>query len=327
MAERYDATTHVALSADSVHMPGVLALISSVLSNSRQPAQIHVHIFVNAHSRAKFERAVGCSGSATTGATVDVHPVDKGRFRLTSIGGDNVFAERLRIYLPELLPPTVSSVLWLDADALMVGDAVELMKRVFRGGHKTCGVAVVPREMKKIRSSTGLSEGGLRKLGLTRVSEQDSVWNAGLMAINLDQWRARGTQRAVESLALRRKTVLGFSGFAGMTPKSDTQTPLVLLFANGSSGCLQELPSTWMVEGLGWKHVPRQRICEARLLHWSGKHKPWNEGSANYHQALWLPHYSVPCAEPLSGTVGHRRSNQSLATFCGRAREGLDLDF
>ena len=82
---------------------------------------------------------------------MDVHPVDKGRLA--------DFDRRLqclcfvpRIYLQNRCQR-------LDADALMAGDAVELMKRVFRGGHKTCGVAVVPREM-KIRSSTGLSEEG-----------------------------------------------------------------------------------------------------------------------------------------------------------------------
>ena len=59
-----------------------------------------------------------------------MHEVNKQRFVLTSKGGDKVFSERLRIYLPELLPE-VNKVLWLDADAIVVGDIIELMRRAF----------------------------------------------------------------------------------------------------------------------------------------------------------------------------------------------------
>ena len=288
--------THVALSSDITQLAGATALVHSLLSATEVPAALHVHVLTTAgETQAAFERVLECSGLASAfGATVTVHGVDPSRFRLTSGRDSRVLAERVRIYLPALLPQ-VDKVLWLDADGIVRGDARALMAGLFEGEHSACGAAVVPRA-KTVASLMRLSRWQLDLIGLGGVAASAPVWNAGLLAMNLRQWRARGTTRAVATLASRLATRLNFTGFPGMTPKSDTQSPLVLLYANGTAhGCLQHLPKAWMVDGLGWKRVDKAELCRAKFWHWSGPSKPWaHTHDSQHYRALWLPHQTFP---------------------------------
>ena len=94
--------------------------------------------------------------------------------------------------------------------------------------------------------------------------------------------QGRITER-LEAL-IDRLAARGFRGFPGISTKDpgkdgavhDSQTPLVLFFKN-ISGSIQPMPSSWNVDGLGWKEVPRKKVCAGEYLHWSGKHKPWQK--------------------------------------------------
>ena len=53
--------------------------------------------------------------------------------------------------------------------------------------------------------------------------------------------------------------------------KLGTQPILNIAFANN----FQVLEKAWNTAGLGYKKVSQQVINNAKILHWTGKQKPW----------------------------------------------------
>lgn len=205
----------------------------------------------------------------------------------------------VRFYLPSLLP-AVDHILWVDSDALVLGDVHWLMSTVFVKRWANALLAAVPK-VKTLKQGTTLTPKSLAHLGLHGVSINDTLFNAGMVALNLRQWREEGVTSQLERLVRALKVRVGFKGFPGMSTVADSQTPMVLLFHNlsGSHGrrrVVQPLPPAWNVDGLGWRSptgkfkVPRRLLCGAHYLHWSGGHKPWTLKGADHYQDLWTPY-------------------------------------
>merc|ERR1712176_480443 len=122
------------------------------------------------------------------------------------------------------------------------------------------------------------------------------TFSAGVLLYNLEKWRSGSLTRALE----RWSQVL--QGFFG------TQLAMCMEFV----GKFDEMHWSWNVEGLGIEasHLPQRCIDGARVLHWSGPHKPWGPRTDHWvwgkwvpaHDYLFTPHSvrnSVHCAQTL----------------------------
>ena len=306
---------HVAMSASANQLRGLVVAIASVLVSTPTPSAVTIHLFLaeDAAQVRALNAAIACirKAGARRGAAIEVHTIDSKRgFRLLHGRGQGAVANLVRFYLPQLLPH-VDTVLWIDADGLVLGDVSHLTSTLFTGEHAESAVAAVERPGKELGKATGLNEKDLRALGLSRVGLSDSVFNAGFLGLNLRAWRKQDTTSRVERLVVKLGQ-RGFKGFPGISTKEagavhDSQTPLVLLFKNQSRS-IQQLPGAWNIEGLGWKKVPRERVCTGLYLHWSGRFKPWRKPHVNdtglaYYRDVWqsyaamaLEYGSVECA-------------------------------
>jgi len=184
--------------------------------------------------------------------------------------------------------------LWIDVDGIVLGDVRVLLSSLFVGEYSNSSVAAVERRNKSITKATGLSTDDFKKLGLFNIQETSSVFNAGFIGINLEVWRNADVTTSIES-TVEKLRIHGFEGFPGISTvevvngkreSHDSQTPLVLIMRN-EKGAVQHIEKEWNVEGLGWKWISRNSVCEAKFLHWSGKNKPWRTKKAMYVD-IWL---------------------------------------
>ena len=134
------------------------------------------------------------------------------------------------IYL-ELLPALlddVDKVLWVDSDALVLGDVVPLLRDAFRGEHHNRSLAGVLRRYKTMANMVGITKVQQMKLGLTAMDIHGPTVNAGLVALNLRAWRHRQLTQRLEVLIAKLPKVR-LRGFSGMSTVQDSQTPMILL--------------------------------------------------------------------------------------------------
>jgi len=288
----FDAQVHIALSADATQLQPLLVCLVSIVENTHSQNNLYVHIFVSsANLGEEVERKVKCL--AYNDVKFRFHVVKTELYSLLKDRSEAAFANLVRFYLPSLLP-NVHKVLWIDVDGLVLGDVRVLLSSLFVGEYSNSSVAAVERRNKSIAKATGLSTDDFKNLGLFNIQGTSSVFNAGFIGINLEVWRNKNVTTSIESI-VEKLRIHGFEGFPGISTVEvvngkrephDSQTPLVLIMRN-EKGAVQHIEKEWNVEGLGWKWVSRNSVCEAKYLHWSGNNKPWRTKKALYVE-IWL---------------------------------------
>ena len=314
---------HVALGADRRQLLGLLGTLGSLLRHAVAPSRLHVHVFTLSAEAALIARAVECVVSEVGGgATVRVVPVEEpaeqGSRNATAAaslapgavpqGSSSTVSaawstepppsassarrfgvalslgiDLARFHLPRLLPRHVRKVLWLDADVLVLDDVASLIDSAFHGDACTKAVAAVARR-KPLLKALNLSKADAAAAGL-RLEPHAVLFNAGVLLLNLDEWRRRELTTRLGALATRL-SAQGYQGMPGLSLATDSQSVLALYFqggsavgsGSGSSGDVEWLPMEWNVDGLGWKlhQLSEATLHTARLLHWSGGDKPWH---------------------------------------------------
>ena len=290
-----DGQVHVAFAIEGDFLVGLLAAVASLVDHSHEPHHVHIHIYADCRSFPTLQREMEPFWCAyrTRGVQLTLHEVDAMQFHLTREGCPTscvrgVFANYVRFYLPALLDD-VDKVLWVDSDALVLGDVVPLLRDVFRGEHHNRSLAGVLRRYKTMANMVGITKVQQMKLGLTAMDIHGPTINAGLVALNLRAWRHRQLTQRLEVLIAKLPKVR-LRGFSGMSTVQDSQTPMILLMLNATPIDIAPLNDSWNVDGLGWKWIDPARLCAGNYLHWSGKHKPWSNDLRARYRDIWLPY-------------------------------------
>ena len=124
---------YIVVGADRVHWPGVVGVINSLIANSGSPNRLRVLALCPAgleHAFLKYLRCHGLSPSDSEASHLRIAGFSGSRVpplrvqtKLTNLESPLNFA---RFYLAELLPPSATKVLYLDADVIVAGDAAAL---------------------------------------------------------------------------------------------------------------------------------------------------------------------------------------------------------
>ena len=303
---------HVALGADRRQIVGLLAGLRSLLRHATEPRRLQVYVVALPSEAAEVMRAVACvAAEVGGGASVSVvsaeEPKGAGGAGGSVDGGANGggdgrrFGVALshgidlaRFHLPQLLPAHVRKVLWLDADVLVLADVGALLDSAFRGPQAAKAIGAVVRR-KPLRASLNLTKAEVSALGL-RLGGGATLFNAGVLLLNLEQWRRRQLTSKLEALATKMAS-RGYAGMPGLSLPTDSQSVLALHFQGGGGGGgggggdgsdIEWLPAPWNVDGLGWKlgQLSEAALHNARMLHWSGGDKPWQAPTGSCHWAL-----------------------------------------
>lgn len=237
---------HLVYAADRSALPGVIASIKSVRSSASQPVAIH---FIGEDSIPD----VDFISLESVRQTFDLQ-----RFfnpKLTSSGspGLNSPANYIRFVMGDLFP-TVSKVMWIDADTIVNCDVVAMVQAALTTTNHA--VAAVPRHGRPA---------GISKTFKTSIS---TTFNAGVLVVDLDRWRERNLtdQVAVWARRNRDEQIYTFG----------SQPPLALAIGEN----FEHLDLKWNVGTLGY--VPNfHSAADVCILHWTGKHKHWLKDGLN----------------------------------------------
>lgn len=159
-----------------------------------------------------------------------------------------------RLWVKEFFPKNVSRVLYLDADIVVVGSVAPLWSASLDGA--LLGAVDIPG-----------SDQGVRLLGLR---QEDGYFNAGVLLIDLDQWRAIRAEEVVMDYIRKNPERIMYD-----------QDALNACF----HACTKRLDYKWNVIRPFYREpivLPLERGAieairrEARIIHFNGGSKPWS---------------------------------------------------
>lgn len=157
--------------------------IRSLLANARPGRRIDFYIFdggIAAEDRKRLEETAAGDGVSLAWLKPDRERLEG----LPAAGGMDV-STYYRLLLDSALPVSLQKVIWLDADLLVLHDIAEL-DRLDPGGHPV--LAAQDMVIPLVSCPMGVSK--WRELGL---SAGQPHFNAGVMVVNLEVWRAERT--------------------------------------------------------------------------------------------------------------------------------------
>lgn len=221
-----------------------IAIASIVASNPGEP--FTVHLFSNGVRRGDLRKLRGLLKRAGVGLWVyDVAarlaanqpPPARGHLTATAYA---------RLMMGELLPTSLNRVIYLDCDVICTGELRPLWQ---------LGDAV------PVLGAT-LDRTGARWKPLLGLAPEAPYFNSGVLIVNLDGWRQRDVARRIID-------------WIAANPAKAT-----LADQDAINACLGDeimpLPDCWNLQiGKDSGALPRERLNEAVLLHYTGGQKPW----------------------------------------------------
>lgn len=237
--------------------------LSSLLRHADPQARIRVWVLdlgLTESAHARIERVVEQSGVA---ASVHWRAADSSDIRDLPWSGYVSPACYLRVLLADVLPPDVERVLYLDSDILVRSDVAPLLSTPLSG-------APVGAAHDYVIHTTDAERSSLRTCVAPR-----PYFNSGVLLLDLEQWRRRGIASRVLDFAVQHAP-LDFADQDAMNaiiddwhavdPAWNVQSALFYMEVFERSQRQLELIEL------------RPRLtAEARIVHFSGLPKPWQQ--------------------------------------------------
>ena len=283
---------HIAIACDSDYYVGLLALLNSTIHNCRTPSSLRFHLVTTDEASQQFLESTVLEVFGDIAVDTVVLNSDSGqelpvaavwaKYRSGALSKPIVYA---RYFFPDCFP-SLSRIIYLDQDVLVVDDIRELWEADMEG--QPIAAARLSRVGAEFRNQFNLKDSAL--LGY---NEHESSLNNGVLLYDLDAWRlpdANYTEQLLAWTALNRERQLYLLG---------SQPPFNLVFYNK----YKVLDSRWNVmdlAGLARLHtqepitLPHADIVDAAILHWNGVLKPWS--CPGHYGELWksyLPAYQL----------------------------------
>jgi lipopolysaccharide biosynthesis glycosyltransferase len=244
---------HIALCCNGTMLPGLHATIGSLVRNLSRRDDAVLSLFLQDVTEAEAEALRETVQMAGGVGLLELRESDASAFKdLPSFHGD--WMTYMRLFLPKLLP-NAGLIAYLDSDLLVNTD----VGAFFDLPLKDYALAAVPGE----RVDQSLDTAFFNSVGL---ANDQTCFNAGILVLNAEQWRARGLVDAC--IKLGRDT--------NETRLGHDQSLLVALFARE----FYHLPAKYNI-GL----QPSQRFTlEDGIYHFVGSPKPWDPFGRWFHK-------------------------------------------
>jgi len=236
---------HLLLAADAKYGAYAGITVASVLAaNPRQ--RFAVHLFSNGirrgdlrKMRAMLARAGGSLSLYDVSGRLAANRPPRARGHLTATA-------HARLAMGELLPATVHRILYLDSDVICTGALPPLWEL---GETVPVLGAVLDRA----------GDGWKALLGFP---PEAPYFNSGVLVVNLDEWRRRDCGRRIT------EWIAAYPEKATLADQDAINACL--------SGEITPLPDRWNLQiGRNSGPLPRERLNDGVLLHYTGEHKPW----------------------------------------------------
>ncbi|CAM0907088.1 unnamed protein product [Alopecurus aequalis] len=276
---------HIAMTLDANYLRGTIAAVFSILQHTACPEDVSFHFL------AARERDADAVRATFPYLEPSVYRFDASRVRgRISRSVRSALDQPLnyaRIYLADMLPRSVSRVIYLDSDVVVVDDVRKLWS-VDLESYVVAAPEYCHTNFTKYFTDAFWSDANLSatfRQGRHR-RRRPCYFNTGVMVIDVARWRAGGYNRRVEEwMAVQKEEKRIYS--LGSLP------PFLLVLA----GEIMPVDHRWNQHGLGGDNAEGR--CRSlhpgpiSLLHWSGKGKPWLRLDSRKPCAvdhLWAPY-------------------------------------
>uniref|UniRef100_A0A7N0T908 Hexosyltransferase n=1 Tax=Kalanchoe fedtschenkoi TaxID=63787 RepID=A0A7N0T908_KALFE len=271
------------MTLDAAYLRGSVAAVYSILQHSSCPDNIHFHFITTTATASDLRRTIAATFPYLNFETYVVNPDSIASLVSNSIrlALDSPL-NYARIYLPQILPESISKVVYLDSDLILVDDVADLAATELENG----AVLAAPEYCNaNFTAYFTPSFWANPTLSMTFAGRKACYFNTGVMVIDLRRWRAGDYTRRMEEWMELQKRMRIYE--LGSLP------PFLLVFA----GEVAPVDHRWNQHGLGgdnYRGLCRQlHPGRVSLLHWSGKGKPWariEAGQGCPLDALWAPY-------------------------------------
>ena len=247
-----DGTIHIAACCDDNYAPYAGVMMLSALE-ATPDTPIHFHLVSCGISAQNLERLKATVHQG--GGTLSAHEPDSDLYQglPTHRYGPAVYQ---RINLPATIPGSVSRVLYLDSDILVLGNLKELWDRSLEG--------------QPVGAVENFSPTACRDIGVDR----QSYFNSGVLLMDLAIWRQEALHRTVTEYARDHADSLQFvdqcslnavlqGRWVRLPAKWNQQADVYSVMARHADGCsytVDELYEAFVAPG---------------IVHFIGKKKPW----------------------------------------------------
>jgi lipopolysaccharide biosynthesis glycosyltransferase len=256
------------------------AAVNSVAVNSREPERLVIHVFVEVDSNRSISEMLGCV-LPNSNSRVIVHATDFQvdlpiTVRYPGIAEKRLLnpANYLRFFLADLLQPDVTKVLYLDTDVIVFKDVSKMYDNYLLD--PTSVVLAAAKRDKRLSEYANFSDRAVIDSG---VSPDTTAFNAGVLLIRLDIWRAQNiTEKVRHWMQLNKEHPIYELG---------SQPPLLLSIGDN----YEKLDASWNADGAGFKQLDDQQVSEAKIMHWTGSTK--GDKPEAFHRDIWLK-YDIP---------------------------------
>jgi hypothetical protein len=302
----------VVMSGDSHEYLALLASVHSALANCAEPDRLHFIFLAELSEVATLRGVLQCGLGEEVTRRWTIVPFERSVLGAIPDSLGHKVVERnltaphnfIRFYLHQLLPPSVTKVVYVDADTIVRGDLGLLYDNVLlddTAAPKPPILAAASHASLAWSRTINVDHPVLRAL-YPRATEcrsearpkspepRCSKFNAGFIVIRLDRWAAENKTQELEfwmQAQIEHKIYEGGS-----------QPPMLLAFLDR----VEKLGDEWNTVGISnkadkYSGIDDPKLARAYVLHFTGEHKPWLPGG--YYRELWEPygrgaHCTVP---------------------------------
>jgi alpha-1,4-galacturonosyltransferase len=255
----------IAMCMNRVQFIGALAAINSIVRNTEHPQDIFFHFVVGVAESPEFRESIRES-----------FPDPGFRYEIKEFGPNPLLEDYIhagqgftyatpesqvmnfsRFYLPQIYP-SLSKVIYLDADLIVRADIADLFHLGNLGGHVLA--AVPDGTFDSWEEYTKKDSRHLR-----HIEYDQPTFNAGVFVTDLSKWQEQEVLEKLEAWIKIHRLALADFYFG-------TQSIMNLAFYRD----FQQLPPGWNVQPMGWyDNIPEETLQSGKILHWAGKRKPW----------------------------------------------------
>ncbi len=269
----------ITCATDAHYVTPLAVMLRSVLTNLSPDRRVAIYIMdggVDQESREKLSR-----GFPSGQATVEWMPVNPDIYSGAPLWGRMPVSTYYKLAVADTLPAGVHKAIWLDCDLIVTTDLAQLWDVELDGDHlRAVQDSIVPL----VSSPFGIA--AHRSLGIRADAK---YFNAGVMLVNLDRWRADRISQCVLDYLRRFGDSVFFWDQEGLNA--------VL------AGKWSELDSRWNCNvSVPLRRRVRRNVADRTaadtnerpwIIHWAGYLKPWRYPGRDPEKLLYFEYLDM----------------------------------
>jgi lipopolysaccharide biosynthesis glycosyltransferase len=254
----FNDTINIVISCDKNQFDGLIALVNSILLHTKQRFRLFFNFLVDKNEKEILDKLLK-------------EKLNLQNYYIKEIEEDKDLTNNVKIYQDNNIKNIMNfarfnfvnefdyldKILYLDADMIVKAP----IENLYDESKKYSKPHIAAESSKKI-GNCEIKKKAIEKL---KLNKDKPHFNAGMYITSLEFWRKNNLKKKCLDLMKLHKNTKGGLFYLG------TQPILNIIFHEE----LDVVDNSWNTEGLGDRKVNLKKIKNAKILHWTGKQKPW----------------------------------------------------